>query len=487
MPDKAINIQFNTNLAEVNKQQEKLNQLYSQQYSWLVKSEGMHKASLGDLYKQREAWSKIKLGADLTSDEIETINSNIGDVDRKLKGVENPFETLLQAATPFGGALIRHKEKLESVADAMGKVKQSGGFFNMFSDYLGNITSKVKAVRGGFSAAFGSGLKGMITSIGVGIKALIPVIGGLMAALGPILLVVGAIIAIVFVLQRVWKNNIGGIQTFWHKTIGKIKDAWQKFVVGFDKTLRKLEPLFVAIGKIMKITFIPLMVVLRVIQGVFRAIWEIVKPIIDAFAEIGKEISKAFGDGKKSSFSFWKALEGIAVALGWVGKVIGWVVKIGLMPLIWSVKIIIFLIKTLVNAFKWLGEKMAEAFKKSLAFKVLAAIFKGIGAAVKALIGFIKELMKPFKWILDGAKKIAKWLGFGNDETEEQIDKEKELKKIKEEPVSTSQVTNNNQRSSTVNNNNNVVVQSSGPITPESAPQIGNVISSSMTTGARVT
>ena len=57
-------------------------------------------------------------------------------------------------------------------------------------------------------------------------------------------------------------------------------------------------------------------------------------------------------------------------------------------------------------------------------------MFKRMKTGVDNLKKGLMAMIAPFKWIIEGAKKVAKFLGFGGDEAEES---EKKTKKLKEE------------------------------------------------------
>ncbi len=484
MPDREININFKTNLAEVNKLQEGLNKQYNLQIKLLQQSQGLSKSQLGNLYKQRSAWEKLKLTSDLTNDEIEYINKNLDSVNKTITETENPFESMLKSVTPFGGLLISQKKKFEELSTVMKKVEKSGGFINMLSDYSKNFTSKLKEVTKNLTTAFGTGMQGMIKGLGMTItKVTIPAISGMITALSPILPIILAIGASIFVLQRLWKNNVGGMQTQFHRFIGAIKDTWHKFIVMFDKLLRQLGPLF----KIIFTTvFVPLTASVKLLGGLFKMIFAILSPIFNVVSEIGKALLEPFeiftGKSGKNALNVFDA---IANSLAWIGKAIGFILKFSLKPVIIPFKLLGAYIKFVVDVWKLLIGKAKEGFNAFMKLSFVQKIFKGIQDAILKTKDFLMDMIAPFKWLIEGAKKIAHFLGIGTKETKKQSEATRELKAIKSAPISTTQIFNQ-QKTSTINNTASVVVQSSGAITEESAPHIGNIIASSLTTGARV-
>ena len=459
MADKEFKIMFKTNLDELGKSQERLNKAFASNIKMLNVADGLNKSQLGHLYKQKKAWENVLDTEEMTSDEIASIDKNISQIDKTTSNMENPFESMLDAITPFGGLLISQNRRLLDLKNSMISVQRSGGFFNVMSDYVVGFSNNLKSVQMGMTAAFGGGMKGMLASFHIGLVALKPALLALMSSLAPLLPVILAIGGGVFILSRLWKNNVGGMQTMWYKLMGSIKDEWNKFIVGFDKGLRALTPLFKVI---MAVGFIPIIGAVKLLGSIFKGLMSVLMPVFDAFSEIGKAMLEPFKEftgvqGSKAINTF--GILGKAIEI--LGKGLGVIVKISLTPLVFSFKILGKVLGAIVDGIKLMGDKLS----------FLKTVFEG--------------LIAPFKFLLQGAEKIAKYLGMGKEETEEQVKATKELKIIRAQPVSSSQVINN-QRTQTVNNNSNVVVNSSGAITKENAPHIGNVISSSLSTGGRL-
>jgi len=450
--------------------------------SVMTKLSGVSQSHLGDLNKGVDAWERIATSTKHTAKEIEIANQVLDEFKTKADMINEPFENLISNMSPLGGALTKHNKKIGDMVTNFRKVQQAGGFTKVLGDYMANLGNKVNVLKGFMKGAFGGGIKGMIAGIGTSFSALLPIIGSLMASILPITLAILGIVAVVFTLKRMWKNNIGGMQTTFAKFMGQAKDMWNKFIVGFDKLLRKISPLVkIVMGALM----IPLMWSLKYVSTLFKVLFMVLEPIFDVFGEIGKIISEAFGGGAEKGMDFMKVMDAILKPVLILGKILGWVVRIALLPLLLTFKFIGWYVGKVKEGFGKLTDTVKNVVGWFTKFTFVQKIMKGVQDSISKTKDFLMAMIEPFKYIIEGAKKVAEWLGFGNDETKEATDKTKQLKKAQSEPVSVSQVTQNKQ--TTVNNNNNVAVHSSGAISEDSAPMIGNAISSSLTTGARVT
>jgi len=439
MAERAITIRVNAlGFDKLNKDQERMIRAVAGYQAYLTRIEGQSKSMYGIMSRNIAAWEIYREKTKLTSKQVEQVEKHISSVKKEMQGIENPFETLLKNVTPFGSSLIRQKERLDELSDAMKKVKANGGFVNILSDYLVGFNRRLKEVNKGMISVFGGGMRGLLTNMTSGFKILLPVIKSLIPTILSVATPVAVVVAAVFTLQRMWKNNIGGMQTFFHRFVGTLKDTWAKFVVGFDTLLRKLSPIF----KILFTTiFIPLIGAVKILGSLFNMIFKILTPIFEALSEIGKALLEPFekfvGKDGKDAFNL---IEKLGKVFEWLGKVIGTVLKVVLIPTVTVFKIIGF---------------------------VLGKIVDGI------------------KFLIEGTKKVAHFLGMGKEESKETEDSQRKIREIQSKPITTSQIINA-QRTNTINNNANVTVHSSGPITRENAPHIADIIASSLTTGRRV-
>lgn len=386
------------------------------------------------------------------------------------QGLEQPFENLISEIIPGGSALGKYNNKLNGILDSFVKLDEQGGFMTGMTTYMDRLSQKVDVTGELFRSTFGGGLQGMITKTKAGMSSLYPVIKTIISKLMMIAPIIIAIMGIVFLLKRMWKNNIGGMQTKWMKFMAGIKQAWSRFIVSFDRALRKMAPLF----KVLGLVLLPIKVLFWAIATALKVIWAILKPIFAVFAEIGKAISEAFGGAGVDTKKFWEAMGKLANAAVKVGAVIGKIIAYTLKPLVWIIKGIIFLFKLVDAAL----DRMREGFKNS--FGKLKPILDPLIFALKLIWDFLKGIWNVMKAIADAFGKFGEAIDkfMGGEEVSA-------VTESKKGPVMASQVVNRS-KTATVNNNANVVVHSSGPITPENAPQIGDVISSSINTQSKV-
>jgi len=428
---------FNTNLKEVKAEQEGILSQQKALYNSMVYYEGAANSVLGDILQQRRAWEIVEGAQSLSRDQLGAIGDQMEDLAAKSKKVREPFELMMGAILPgFNRVITPMVNRFESIGVAMRKVAaEPGGFMGGFTDYISSFSHSVEGVTKGIQTIFGGGMQGMVSQMGVGIKALTAGFSGLFATLLPLLPFILGIIAVVFVLQRMWINNVGGMQTKWFQFTASIRDTWYKFVAQFDSAIRTMGPL---ISAVLTPVFLILSHVVKSVGLALRIVMEIAKPGIEMIAEFGKALTepfKAVGIGGKDASNaldmILKAVEKLIPAL-------------------------VFLVKIVSAPLK-------------LAFMVLAEILKPILYGIAKIIELADRLSRA-GGLLGGVFK-------GKSEEEE-----KEVKRIKSEPTSMSQIANNQRSYST---NANVSVYSAGPITEGSAPGIGNIIAGRIISDSR--
>jgi hypothetical protein len=169
----------------------------------------------------------------------------------------------------FNRAITPIFNRFEGIATAMRKVEEHGGFINTFNDYMKLFSTNLASVSSGITKVFGGGLQGLIAQMGVGLKALIVGFSGLWVAIAPLLPYILLVVGALFILQRMWVNNVGGMQTTWLKFTGQLRTEWSRFIVEFDRTMRELgpviEPLVHFIGDVL----------ILALQGLTTALHEI--------------------------------------------------------------------------------------------------------------------------------------------------------------------------------------------------------------------
>lgn len=339
-----------------------------------------------------EAQADFKSLVDMTSGSISKFAGNIPIIGGMLsKALQHPV-----------GNIFDMNEKMKAFNSSFANVARSAGGFegaigNLFKSFGANMTLFTKNITN-----VGALLtKSILPAIGAGFKAIIPAVVGLGAALGPILLAVAAIVAAVYTLKKVWELNIGGIQGIVFEFVGTIKDTLYSSIVRFQKLLQKLEPVF-------KLVFQPLAVQLKWIgvlfKGLMEIVWAIVDPIADAIAELAEPFASLQGEGVDP---LKKAMEVLGQVFSYVAKGISISLKIALFP----IKLLAKGIATVIDLVKVLWER----FKQTKIFQIAVM---ALAEGWKQVKEFIDGLIEPFKFLLDTAKEIGKFLGIVEEETE---------------------------------------------------------------------
>lgn len=233
-----------------------------------------------------------------------------------------------------------------------------------------------------FSRKKGQGLFSSVKTGFGGMGKAISRMGGLSKVFGlvfksamKVLWPLGLIMTAIAVIKKLFQLNVGGMATGFFKVVGEIKSALGQMMGWINRSLRKLDPLF-------KMVFTPIIqrirLVFAIIKGVFKGVAAIVTPIIDVLAEIGKAFSGVFGDSKGQAAGFEQVLKGITKTLEVIGKIIGWLLKVALKPLMITFKILGFLISRVI-----------EDTKKG--FQTWYKILKPVFDMIKKIIDFFKK------------------------------------------------------------------------------------------------
>jgi len=360
-----------------------------------------------ELNKSLEKTAKIsKVLAKQNKQAFDSKNAvkNLGKTKSSVKDIEGQMKALKTiVATDLGfDVLTNSGKKFGNILKGMGK-----------EDHLKKLAASTKV----FTAGFGEGRKqGMsfLQSIGHGfkrsatfIKLALGGLKGFIATLAGAALPILGIIAAFKLLQRMWQLNVGGMQTQWGKMMGAIKTSIGKFNAEMSKVLRKLSPI---IELLLQPLIMNMKFVWSIAKGVFKGIWEIIKPIFDAFAEIGIALKEAFGGSNAKNVKIFDTiLKGISVTLQWIGKIIGFVVKVALMPFVNGIKNLIKIGKILADVFQpvfgAIKELLISIYNTTLkplvdGFKNIISLFKQSGKESKSSFGW---LWKTLKFILDVA------------------------------------------------------------------------------------
>lgn len=260
--------------------------------------------------------------------------------------------------------------------------------------------------------------------------------------LAPIIFVAGAIGGLVAIFKRLFAFNIGGIATQFYRIGGAIKLAWYKALNDIVKLFKELDPIIRPI-----ITFIgdKLVGIIKgfsawvtaltknenVIKGLktyysgivelFKVWWSVVQQFFRGFSQGFKGI---FGDTQKGTSGF-----------------------MDFMNVLIKISSIMYKIIEYTHLFQILGATLG------IAFGTVATILKIIAALIEGIADSFKPVMEGIKGFQEGGLTGA----------------------IKGYTQSALEV---GAKYTNKTMNNNITVNSSGPITPESAPRIGNVLSS---------
>ena len=306
----------------------------------------------------------------------------------KLNKVVSGYSKLNKQQKAVNKNLKSQKQLTDKLTSSTtGKIQDLG---NKFKELSGNdiLSRPLNAMSKGFEASrkkggglFSSAKKGLggmgkaISRMGGLTKVLGAVFKSAMRILLPLTLIMGAIALV----KKLFQLNVGGIATSFFKIVGEVKSAIGKMMAWINRSLRKLGPIFKMVINplVMKIRF-----VFAIIKGIFKSIGMILNPIIDVLAEIGNAFSGIFGTGEAKSFE--KVLKGISKYFEILGKVIGFIVKVGLLPLRIMFKIIGYVITKMVESWKKSFQKLFEFFKPFINFitKVIN-FFKERAAAAK--------------------------------------------------------------------------------------------------------
>ena len=360
---------------------------------------------------------------------VKSIGNHVKNARIAMKNLETQNKSVAEASNKMG-------DRLKDATGTRPIFDMINGFKNMF-------------------ATFGSGIKGVITGIKVmGLafaKAALPVL---------------AIAAIFKVLKLAWDANIGGIQTKAMKVFGKIRTSFAKAQVFIVKLMRKLAPVF-------ELVFKPLIMNLKyawaLIKGFGTIIGAILKPILDVFKEIGAALEPIFKMGNSDGKVFQKVLDGIGVAAKVLGTTLGFIVKVGLLPLRLNIKAVSVLIKVLSGLF--------EKFKGSAAFEALVSVGERVKAVFEGIRQSFVSLKDSFMGVIDTILGVINGL---IDKLPTPIKKLIGLDGVSADIESPAVDTQKPSNQSTVNNNQSINVSTSREIRSDSAGAFSKMLAQQM-------
>lgn len=224
------------------------------------------------------------------------------------------------------GQLTKVVEKLTETQEKFDKIKKgmdtNKKAFSAFADFkfvrffdalnakMFDIvrTQKMLKASGGvmglMSAKFAE-FNGMLGSFGA--KTLVAKIKLVASAFSAWLVPIALIAAGIYLISRIWKENIGGIQTKWIAFMGRLKNTWSKFDIGIRKFLHEIGPMFDAVFSIG----------FALLEGIFEGLVATVQVFIGIFGPFLRMAAQLFGmfktDGQES-LKIWKAI-GMAIGI----------------------------------------------------------------------------------------------------------------------------------------------------------------------------
>lgn len=359
---------------------------------------------------------------------IEKSAKHIEKMSKDMKDVQKPFEDLFSSLVPFGGKLVEQNRRITEMINNLSKVKEAGGFFNIAGKYIGNMAEKTKQAGRLMIDLLGNGVAKASAIAAGGIEGIGAALGSVTVAAAPLVAALAAVAAVIAVVVAA----VFTLKRMWVNNIGGMQTTFLSFIAKLKTAWSKfvvrfdrmLRKISPAIKVLVNIIGVALSGALEIVTGLVDGLFIALEPIFDAIAEIGAAINEAFGSGQDDM----RGMMDVA--------------------------------------------------------KAIAAVFRGIGTA----IAFVIKLMRPF---IEMLKLVIKGMGAINSfvhqitGTAASPATAPAAPPIRAgEPLMASNVTNT--RSVVVNNNQQVAVHSSGAITPQSAPMIGSVIASSLSTGSKV-
>ena len=322
-------------------------------------------------------------------------NKTLAKVNNKLKDIK---KTTFQTNETFASLKDMMTGNYSSALDQIkSKTKDSfGGVINIFNKGF----SRGKSQGAGMFKSIIRGVSGVTSAFKAGAISISGILGGLATAVAPLAIAVVTIIAAVYSLKKMWQINFLGMQTTFHKVVGSIKSAWGKFNAFFIQFLRKMEPLA-------KILLAPLIMGFKYLWAILKGLFGFAKALIMPFIEMATEIGSMFKGANTESKTFESILKGITWTLTFIGKILGFIIKVGLAPIIWTIRAMSFFIKRGMENWK----KFQNVIVESKGFKYLVKIIKYIQALWKKWTesSTFKFLIKAFEMIKKGLEYL-----FGN-------------------------------------------------------------------------
>jgi hypothetical protein len=261
-------------------------------------------------------------------DEIETSSKNLNKVMKSNTDVSNIFDKdLSQVSKSLSNSSKKSKEMSEDFKDIINNSpfkslqRQSDELnekMSMFRKLSGIDIGPFKAATNQFKAlktagysttqALSGGLKSFMMVGKVAFAGLTKSAMLLMSTLWPLLAIFVAIQAALFIFKKMWNMNFLGMQTTFNKVFGKLRTEWAKFNIAIYRGLKKIEPAFKVLGKVMSIIFKPIAIQLKIIFWLFGVLGKVVWAFVKHLSPIGImfKLIKASVEPVKKIFEWFK-------------------------------------------------------------------------------------------------------------------------------------------------------------------------------------
>lgn len=364
------------------------------------------KKTIAGLSKQEQKLLRIKK---LQQDYKYLVNETGGFFSRLVSKIPVVGEGLSKLFTHPVEKIFNMNEGMSKFNNAFANVNKGGKGFatmtnNLFKSFAGNMgtfTNNISQVGGILT-------KQMFPAIAHGLKMLPALFVKLAVAAAPVALTILAIAAAIYTMKKIWDYNIGGIQTSVFQVGGMLRDILGQNLLKFQQMLKKLEPLF-------KIVFTPLFHVIKmtvaILGGLMKVIWAIIDPIVEVVSELLEPFAELQGEGY--------GMIDMVKLIGNYFTVYSKMITIALKIILFPIKLIAVGIKTVIDIMKILWQQFTK-------IPIINKTFDTMADGFKKTYDFVKQLLKPFQWLLDAAKKVGDYLGITKD-VEELTDSLKEM------------------------------------------------------------
>jgi hypothetical protein len=277
-------------------------------------------------------------------------------------------------------------------------------------------------------------------------------------------LLIGAIV----ILKKMWDANLGGIQRHWFRIVGAFQNGVGGIMAAFMRFVQKVTPIVEPFLEGMANLIIPIIdnvmtmvsgfldsgdavsTFNEIFQPILFGLTELLSTLIPIISDIIQKFTQAGPTGENSLGKVFKAF----------GKVLGAVLS---------------LVAKIIDVLDAFGLFDAAVF-----------IIKLIAEGISTVVDFVVVLVEWINVAIEGFKKLLFWRKEDNKEAERGVKAEEaraaavQTTAVSKEEALSRSPSYNSAQSTVVNNSPVVNVHSSGPITPGSAPMIGDILSKSV-------